>query len=606
MTSTIFNVLQTQVNNQPNACAIFGLENNPCNYLELLNQAQYLTCVLSSMGIGRNDPVAIVLPNGPLMAVAFLSIACTAASAPLNPAFTAFEYDFYLKDLNAKALVIESGSQSPAIEIAQQLDIPIIPLLQNNNVSAGLFAISGNDKLEDNFIPNKSKPSDIALILHTSGTTSRPKMVPLTQKNLCTSAENIRNTLKLTTQDRCLNIMPLFHIHGLMAAVLASITAGGSIICSPGFYAPRFYDWIKRNNPTWYTAVPTMHQVILNRAQENLENIKNSSLRFIRSSSASLPPNIMEDIESTFGVPVIEAYGMTEAAHQMASNPLPPQVRKPGSVGLPAGPEIAIMDEDQSTLLPQGEIGEVVIRGDNVTLGYINNKQANQQSFTDGWFRTGDQGYLDSDGYLYLTGRLKEIINRGGEKISPREVDEVLLKHPGVEQVVTFGIPDETLGENVAAAVVLTNPSITDQELIQFAAAHLANHKIPNQIIILDEIPKGPTGKLQRIGLAEQLGFGKLSMRKNDKKTIFKAPQTKNEKLICNIWQKILDIPKIGINDDFRQIGGDSMLATLIHVEIEAIFGITISLIKLFAARTVYEQSKFIEAELSRSQENVQ
>jgi oxalate---CoA ligase len=400
--------------------------------------------------------------------------------------------------------------------------------------------------------------------------------------------------------------MPLFHIHGLMAAVLASITAGGSIICSPGFYAPRFYDWIKRNNPTWYTAVPTMHQVILNRAQENLENIKNSSLRFIRSSSASLPPNIMEDIESTFGVPVIEAYGMTEAAHQMASNPLPPQVRKPGSVGLPAGPEIAIMDEDQSTLLPQGEIGEVVIRGDNVTLGYINNKQANQQSFTDGWFRTGDQGYLDSDGYLYLTGRLKEIINRGGEKISPREVDEVLLKHPGVEQVVTFGIPDETLGENVAAAVVLTNPSITDQELIQYAAAHLANHKIPNQIIILDEIPKGPTGKLQRIGLAEQLGFGKLSMRKNDKKTIFKAPQTKNEKLICNIWQKILDIPKIGINDDFRQIGGDSMLATLIHVEIEAIFGITISLIKLFAARTVYEQSKFIEAELSRSQENVQ
>lgn len=599
MNSTVFNLLQTQAINQPHIPAVLGLENKPSNYLRLFNQAKNMTYVLSTLGIGRNDPVAIVLPNGPLMAVAFLTIASTAASAPLNPAYTASEYDFYLKDLNAKALIIEGGSQNPAIEVAHQLDIPIISIEQNKNDTAGLFTVSGNYNLDREIIFNETKPSDIALVLHTSGTTSRPKMVPLTQKNLCASAENIQNTLQLTPEDRCLNIMPLFHIHGLMAAILASITAGASIVCTPGFIAPRFYEWMDRFQPTWYTAVPTMHQAILNRAQDNLQTIRRSSLRFIRSSSASLPPNVMAEIEATFAVPVIEAYGMTEAAHQMASNPLPPEDRKPGSVGLPAGPEIGIMHEDLPALLPQGELGEVVIRGENVTLGYINNSEANTKSYSKGWFRTGDQGYLDEEGYLFLTGRLKEIINRGGEKISPREVDEVLLKHPAVEQVVTFGIPDETLGENIAAAVVLTIPSITDLELKQFAAAHLANHKIPDQIVFLDEIPKGPTGKLQRIGLAELLGFGKLSKPNFGEKPVFKAPQSKNEQLICDIWQKILDIPKIGINDDFREIGGDSMLATLIHIEIEAIFGITISLIELFAARTVYEQSKLIETELS-------
>jgi len=302
--------------------------------------------------------------------------------------------------------------------------------------------------------PGFSLPEDIALVLHTSGTTSRPKIVPLTAANICASARHIGATLRLAPADRCLNIMPLFHIHGLMAAVLASLAAGASVVCTPGFNALKFFAWLDEVEPTWYTAVPTMHQAILARAGRNPEIIARARLRFIRSSSSSLPPSVLTALEATFGCPVIEAYGMTEAAHQMASNPLPPAARKPGSVGIAAGPRISIMDEN-GNLLTTGSIGEVVIRGDNVTRGYANNAEANAAAFSEGWFRTGDQGVIDPEGYLTLTGRLKELINRGGEKISPREVDEALMDHPAVLQAVTFALPHPMLGEDVGAAVVL-------------------------------------------------------------------------------------------------------------------------------------------------------
>jgi acyl-CoA synthetase (AMP-forming)/AMP-acid ligase II len=301
--------------------------------------------------------------------------------------------------------------------------------------------------------------------------------------------------------------MPLFHIHGLIAAVLSSLRVGASITCTPGFNALKFFSYLLEHEPTWYTAVPTMHQAILSRADRNRDVIEAAHLRFIRSSSASLPPQVMSDLEKVFDAPVVEAYGMTEAAHQMASNPLPPGIRKPGSVGIAAGPEIAIMDEN-NRLLTAGSIGEVVIRGPNVTPGYQDNPEANATAFTDGWFRTGDQGFLDEEKFLRLTGRLKEIINRGGEKISPREVDEVLLDHPAISQVVTFAVPHPKLGEDVAAAVVLReNASATEQDIRTFASKHLADMKVPRKILFLDEIPKGATGKLQRIGLAKKLGI---------------------------------------------------------------------------------------------------
>ena len=477
----------------------------PLRYSELRAHVTRVVARLNGLGIGRNDAVAIVLPNGPEMASAFVSIGAAATTAPLNPAYRRDEFRFYLEDLDAKLLIVEHGSTSPALEVAKDLGIEIATLRFDANQPAGLFELEGapHAPRSDGF----ANPEDVALVLHTSGTTSRPKIVPLSQRNVCASAGNVAASIALTRDDRCLNIMPLFHIHGLIAAVLASLDAGASVHCTPGFNALHFFRWLEEVRPTWYTGVPTMHQAILARAARNEGTVRAAGLRLIRSSSASLPPQVMAALEETFGAPVIEAYGMTEAAHQMASNPLPPAARKPGSVGLAAGPEVAIMDEG-GELLSAGAVGEIVIRGPNVTRGYQNNDAANATAFTSGWFRTGDQGVMDEDGYLRLTGRLKEIINRGGEKISPREVDEVLLDHPAVAQVVTFAVPHPKLGEDVAAAIVLAEGASADEQSIRaFAAERLADMKVPRRIIFLDEIPKGATGKLQRIGLAEKLGL---------------------------------------------------------------------------------------------------
>ncbi len=463
---------------------------------------------LNRMGIGRGDRVAMVLPNGPEMAAAFVALACGTTTAPLNPAYRKDEFEFYLSDLNAKALVVQEGVETPARAVAEERGIALLSLVPDAGAGAGNFTLKArSDASGTPKAGGMSDGKETALVLHTSGTTSRPKIVPLSHTNVTASAYHIVNTISLTRDDVCLNIMPLFHIHGLIAATLSSLAAGASVVCTPGFNALKFFSWFEDINPTWYTAVPTMHQAILSRAGRNSEIIKKGRLRFIRSSSSSLLPQVMDELEKVFGAPVIESYGMTEASHQMTSNPLPPGKRYSGCVGIAAGPEVAIMSPE-GKLLPPESIGEVVIRGRNVTLGYENNPSANATAYTAGWFHTGDQGVMDREGYLRLTGRLKELINRGGEKISPLEVDTVLMDHPAVAQVVTFAMPHDKLGEEVAAAVVLREGAkLTERELREFAATRIADFKVPRKIVFLEEIPKGATGKLQRIGLAEKLGL---------------------------------------------------------------------------------------------------
>lgn len=466
---------------------------------------------LAAAGIGPGDRVGIVLANGPAMASCFLAVAAHATAAPLNPGYREDEFDFYISDLKAKAVIVAAGDETPAKAVAERHGATVIELAEDEASPAGSFALSVDGPLPDAAVA--AGPDDTALVLHTSGTTSRPKIVPLSGANLASSAGHIAVSLTLTPADRCLNIMPLFHIHGLMAAVNASMRAGASVHCAPGFNALRIFPQFEEVRPTWYTAVPTMHQAILGRAARNTDLIGQLGLRFIRSSSSSLPPQVMVELEQVFGCPVIESYGMTEASHQMASNPLPPAVRKPGTVGVAAGPEIRLMDADGRFVGPD-EAGEIVIRGPNVTAGYENNPKANAENFPDDpeggprWFRTGDEGRFDADGYLSITGRLKEIINRGGEKIAPREVDEVLMDHEAVAQAVTFAVAHPKLGEEVGAAVVLgEGKSASEQDLKDFVSARLADFKVPRKLVILDEIPKGATGKLQRIGLAKKLGL---------------------------------------------------------------------------------------------------
>ncbi len=472
------------------------------NYKDLKSFIDKISKQLAGNGLSNKDRAAIVLPNGPYMASSFLAISSYMSAAPLNPSYKSEEYEFYLKDLNPKIVLVEKNSENPVVDVAKKLKIELCEINPEKDGPSGIFNIY--EKESEYSLPDEN---DEALVLHTSGTTSRPKIVPLTNKNIFSSAENISKSLNLSKNDHCLNIMPLFHIHGLIAILASSMKAGASVCASNGFNAIKFLDMAKSEKITWYSGVPTMHQAILLRARRNLEVAKLLKLRLIRSSSASLPPVVFKDLNDVFSCPVIEAYGMTEATHQMTSNPLPPKQQKAGFVGLPAGPEVCIMNEN-GEVLNQGDEGEVCIKGENVTLGYDNNEEANKTSFTNGWFRTGDQGYFDNEGYLKISGRLKEIINKGGEKISPLEVDNVLMDHPLIDQAVCFGYEDKMLGENIASAIIIKNgETCSENDVLKYAQEKLAKFKIPKKIFFVEEIPKGATGKLQRNVLAKKFGL---------------------------------------------------------------------------------------------------
>ncbi len=468
------------------------------SYGALSDQVERLAATLQSLGIGRGDRVATALPNGIEVITTFFAVTAAAATAaPLNPAYTTDEFRFYLEDIEAKALIVPPGGGEQA-RAAAPVGAMILEAAASTGGQVQLTVVRSA-----NFPRKQTEPTpdDVALFLHTSGTTSRPKGVPLSHANLLTSADNVAATYALTPGDVSLCVMPLFHVHGLVASTFATLRSGGTIIVPPRFSAGAFWPIVKTHRATWYTAVPTIHQVLLARAEEDQAPTSGtSSLRFIRSCSSSLAPATMAELEARFGCPVLEAYGMTEASHQMSSNPLPPGERRAGSVGKGTGVQVAIMD-DEGKLLPADTQGEVVIQGKNVTRGYHNNPEANAAAFTNGWFRTGDQGILDATGYLTLVGRLKELINRSGEKISPREIDELLLTHTAVAEAVCFGVPDTKYGEEVAAAVVLRSEA-TEADLIAHCKKRLAAFKVPKKIYVVTQIPRTATGKIQRRAVA--------------------------------------------------------------------------------------------------------
>ncbi len=557
---------------------------------QLYQQISTLKEKFQALGLASSARLALVAPSGPELALAFLGSATYAISAPLNPAYTKDELAFYLDDLEASALLIASDHSSPARELAHSRGIPILELYSHAEDPAGCFSIDCETHQVSPY-SNLTLPDPISLILHTSGTTAKPKQVPLSQGNLCTSLQNLQRSLQLTPSDRCLNLMPLFHIHGIVGGLLASLGSGGSVACTPSFSQTEVLKWMQELHPTWITAVPTIHQALLAQVALESKPLKFDSLRFIRSSSASLAPTVMADLEKIFGVPVIEAYGMTEAAHQMASNPLPPEVRKPGSVGLPAGPEIRVVSET-GEVVPPGKNGEVAIKGPNVMKGYSQNPEANAKAFQHEWFLTGDQGYLDKDGYLFLTGRLKEQINRGGEKIAPLEIDQVLLQHSDIHQAVTFGIPHPTLGEEVAAAVVTRNSTtVTEAELRAWFFKRLAPYKVPKKVFFLQDIPKGPTGKIQRRLLAEQLMSPSRPPSKETAQQI--------EEYLLELYQRFLKVDRITLDDNFFVLGGDSIGATQIANQIQSQFStLPIDAVTIFEHPTVAELHQFFMKKL--------
>jgi acyl-CoA synthetase (AMP-forming)/AMP-acid ligase II/acyl carrier protein len=537
--------------------------------------------------------VAIVLPNGPELPVAILAVAASATCAPINPAYQSDDVERYFADLRLDALITHPAIDSPARRVALSRGVPVIDLSPALDLEAGLFTLSGG---HDDAAPDESvRPDDVAVLLTTSGTTSRPKVVPQTHANICAGAFSNVAALNLTENDRCLNVLPLFHGHGLDATVIASLAAGASVVCTPGLDNKEFCTWLTDFQPTWYSAVPTMHQEILAQATQIGERKAECRLRFVRSSAAPLPPRLFNELAHTFKTPIIEFYSMAElAGAPIACNPLPPRRQKPGSVGIPVGLDVTIRG-DGGVILPFGQTGEVIVRGPGLVTGYDGNPEATRDAFADGWFKTGDVGFFDEEGYLFLTGRSREMINRGGEKIAPRQVDEVLLEHPAVAEAVTFAVPHPTLGEDVAAAVVLRpRAKATTKEIREYAKARLATFKVPNQVQIVAEIPKGPTGKVQRVGLAARLGLTAGTTLPQVKI----SPRTPLEKALAGLWAEVLEVEQVGRDDNFFALGGDSLRAIRVLIRLQEIMHVEVEISDIFEAATVADLAERIEASI--------
>ncbi|PGH16424.1 hypothetical protein AJ79_01755 [Helicocarpus griseus UAMH5409] len=476
------------------------------SYQRLHSDVLSFQAKLASLGISPGAAVSIALPNSYEFIVSFLAASWQRAiAAPLNPAYKQEEFEFYIDDLSSALTLVPKGAfdkDQPAVRAARKYHAAIAECYWDGKQLAldvkeeGKLAGKGNLKKE------VAQPDDIALVLHTSGTTGRPKAVPLTHRNLTRTMKNIQATYNLTEKDRTLLVMPLFHVHGLLAAFLAPLLSGGSVIVPEKFSASSFWSEFTTYQANWYTAVPTIHQILLKTPLPNpMPNI-----RFIRSCSSPLSPKTFHELEKAFNAPVLEAYAMTEAAHQMTSNPLPPGKRQPGTVGMGQGVEVKILDQNENEVV-QGSEGEICIRGENVTKGYLNNPAANKSSFTKtGFFRTGDQGKKDQDGYVIITGRIKELINKGGEKISPIELDNTIAHNPDVAEAVSFAIPDAHYGEDIGVAIVLKKKgSASEETLRSWIALKVAKFKVPKKMWILPEIPKTATGKIQRRKVAEAM-----------------------------------------------------------------------------------------------------
>jgi acyl-CoA synthetase (AMP-forming)/AMP-acid ligase II/thioesterase domain-containing protein/acyl carrier protein len=581
--TTIYQLVATQAQQHPDAVAFQAPDRSPLTYSELLAQMDWTIAALRTMGLEHGERVAIVLPNGPEFPVAFYSVSSCCISVPLNPNYSASEFQQYFQEVNVKALIIQADLNSAAKIVADAIGLLTIELTPLE--TAGCFKFRASDRFDpDTFTPSTpaadwlTEPDEPVLILRTSGTTARPKIVPLTSINLCTAASNVAVSLGLRASDRSLSIMPLFHAQGLISVLLSSITVGASVICLPGIDQLNFCRWLHEFQPTWYAAVPAIQQAVLATVKAAPDAFRTSSIRLIRVASALLSEQVLLDLEATFGALVVEAYGLTEA-YQLTCNPTSIEHRKIGSVGIATNVEIRILDEAGNPL-PAGQVGEVVVQGDNVFSGYENNLEANQAAFIDGWFRTGDLGYLDAEGFLFLKGRVKELINRGGEKVSPYEVDQVLSEHPSVAQAATFGVPHVRLGEDVAAAIVLKpQTSVTTEEIREFAAKHLAAFKVPSQIVAVSEIPRNPTGKILRTTLADTLI--------DHLKIVYIEPRNHREQMLATIWSEVLNVARVGIKDNFFALGGDSLQAMTLLVRIEQAIDKKLPSDTLFKALTI-------------------
>ena len=587
--SSVGDFLLHHARKSPDQEAILAPGRAALTYAALAACAKDAGRCLRNLGVRRTDRVAMVLPDGADASVAMISVAAAAVCVPFNPAFTASELQRCFGDLRISALVTRPDLPSVARDVAHALGIPVIDDLPLRPGEVGIAASKRRADIDADFA---SSPDD-AFILLTSGSTSRPKMVPLTHAAVCLSAHNVAANLRLEPQDRLLNVLPLFHGHGLISGLVTALAAGSSVVSPGGFDAAAFFGWLKEFRPTWYTAVPAIHRAVL-AAGHRQQGTRDSSLRLVRSASSTLPPDLLGELEGMFGVPVIDTFGMTEATTQVAANPL--ERRKPGSVGPAAGPEIAILDPEGREVAT-GIHGEVALRGPTITRGYDGDPAATAAAFRDGWFRTGDLGYLNEDRYLFIVGRIKDIIDRGGQKVAPAEVELALLSHPAVAEAVVFAVPHPRLGADVAAAVVLRpDAAVGADQLRDFARERLAGFKVPGLIRVVPEIPKGPAGKIKRDALATALSITLPAARANRSGEL-RAPRSDLERQLADCWMELLELSEIGIDENVFALGADSITVTQMLSRLRDRFGLHVSFKDIFSVPTVAALAGRIESQ---------
>ena len=591
MSNLIPETIALRAASTPEAVAIEARGRSALTFGALQAHLRAIAVRLNALGVGRGDRVAIVLPNSPEAATACLAVMSCATAVPFNPDFRYSEYESSFARLGVRCLLTMAGGQHPARAAASASELPILEVAAALGGPVGTFELRASGEPAAPRFTDVARPGDVALVLQTSGTTGLPKVVPLTHANLAASADNVGRSLQLSASDRCLHFLPMFHIGGIVDVLAAPLVAGGSVFCAPSFSAADFFRDVEAFQPTWTQAVPVMTQEILDSCDAAVANGAARKLRFLRSVSAPLPSATRDAFEQAFGVPIVEIYGMSETAGVITSNPLPPAKRPHGSVGLPAGPEVRVLDA-QGRPLPVGEVGEVSIRGANVMAGYEGAADVNAESFRDGWFRSGDLGHFDGEGYLYLSGRLKDMINRGGEKVSPHEVDQVLLAHPSIADAAAFAIPHPSLGEDVAAAVVL-NPgaSASGDDIGAWLRERLAFFKVPRVVHFVERIPRGANGKLQRAALGRTLG-GEVAVAAG--RTGFVPPESPVARILARIWSNILKNDAIGVNDDFFALGGSSLKAASFINELQQRWGDTIYVSSVFDAPTVAKYEHYL------------
>jgi amino acid adenylation domain-containing protein len=566
----------------PRRKAIFALGHDPLTYGALHARISDIVLGLRQLGIGRHDRLAVLMPSGPENAIAVIAAAAGAVCVPLNPRFTADECRRYFPDLRLAALLTLAGMSAPGRDVADTLGIPLIDLAPLPDKGLGAFSLRSSNPRGPRLDEPAATGGDDAIILLTSGSTSRPKSVPLTQANICLSARNVVDALALEGQDRLLNALPLFHAHGLISGLMGALAAGSGVICTPGFDPAAFFGWLTEFRPTWYTAVPSFHRAILSEAERlNLGRVR-SSLRLVRSASATLPAEVLNRLEVLFGVPVIETYGMTEGSSQIASNPL--DWRKVGSVGRATGPEIVILDDDDRFLAP-GQQGEIALRGPTITRGYENDAAATATAFRNGWFRTGDLGYIDSDGFVFIAGRSKEVIKRGGLQVAPAEVEDAVLCHPDVIDAVAFSVPHERLGEDVAVAIVArADAQVSPQQLRSFVRDRLASYKVPGLVHVVPAIPKSSTGKVNRSEMARVLGIMSPAAHADRGSTPHRSDV---EAALAAMWAEVLEVGQIAADQDVFALGADSLAVTQMLSRLREHFDVALSFEDIFDSPSV-------------------